>query len=78
MQGLILNEDCNHYFVNRRNSNPGIREVDAWADQYAGTQVSELVLNVNAMRTAYESKVWEPFWHGYDPEGGDDQPYLEP
>jgi hypothetical protein len=77
MQGLMLNEDCNHYYVNRRDSNPGIQEVDAWADQYAGTQVTELVMNVNAMRTSYGSKVWEPFWHGYDPEGGDDQPFLK-
>jgi hypothetical protein len=77
MQGLMLNEDCNHYYVNRRDSNPGVQEVDAWADQYAGTQVTELVMNVNAMKTSYGSKVWEPFWHGYDPEGGDDQPFLK-
>lgn len=76
MQRLILNEDCNHYVVNRRNSNPGVSEVDAWVDQYADTQVDELVLNVNAMRAAYDSKVWESFWSGYDPEGGDDQPFL--
>lgn len=76
MSGLLLNEDCNHFFVNRRNKALGIREVDAWADQYAGTQVDELVLNVNAMRTSYASRVWEPWWHGYDPEGGDEQPFL--
>lgn len=33
MNGLILNEDCNHYFVNRSNTNPGIREVEAWAER---------------------------------------------
>ena len=45
-------------------------------DQYAGTQVRELIINVNAMRTSYASKVWDPIWRGYDPNGPDDQPLL--
>lgn len=42
-------------------------------DQYAGTQVRELLICVNAMRTAFPSKVWTPFWHGYDPRGPENQ-----
>ncbi|MCQ6557536.1 hypothetical protein [Paenibacillus mendelii] len=73
---LVLNEDNTHYYNSRRNPDITAAEVDAWVDQYAGTQVKELVLNVNCMRTSYASEVWEPVWSGFDPEGGEDQPLL--
>jgi len=50
--------------------------VESWVDQYANTQIRELVLCVNSMRTSFSSKVWDPIWRGYDPEGPDDQPLL--
>ncbi|WP_135553464.1 glycoside hydrolase family 10 protein [Paenibacillus cymbidii] len=76
MAGISLNEDCNHYIVSRRHRELTAEEVERWVDQYADTQVEELVLNVNAMRTCYDSRVWESFWSGYDPLGGNDQPFL--
>ena len=74
--GLCLNEDCNHFFYTRAGRRITSGEVDAWVDQYAGTQVRELMLNVNAMRTSYASSVWDPWWRGYDPNAGDDQPLF--
>jgi hypothetical protein len=51
-------------------------DIEALVDQYAETQVKEFIVNVNAMRTSYDSKVWDSFWTGYDPEAGDDQPLF--
>jgi len=37
-------------------------------DQYAGTQVSYIFLNVNFQRTAYPSEVWDSYWDVPNPE----------
>lgn len=73
---LCLNEDDSHFFSSRAGTRPGLAEVNGWVDQYAGTQVRELMLCPNAMRTSYASEVWDPIWRGYDPDGPDDQPLL--
>jgi hypothetical protein len=74
--GLCLNEDNSHYFFTRAGKKLDAETVSSWVDQYAGTQVRELILNVNCMRTSYASQVWDPIWRGYDPAAGDDQPLL--
>jgi len=74
--GISLNEDNSHYFYTRAGRRLGEEEVDSWVDQYAGTQVKELMLCPNCMRTSYASQVWDPIWRGYDPAGPDDQPLL--
>jgi hypothetical protein len=73
---LCLNEDSNHFFATRSQRRVTEKDLTDWVDQYAGTQVRELILNVNAMRTAFASKVWTPFWKDYDPNGPDDQPLF--
>lgn len=73
---LCLNEDDSHFFSTRAGKKLDAAAVDAWVDQYAGTQVRELMLCPNAMRASFASKVWDPIWHGYDPDGPDDQPLL--
>ncbi|MFN0107249.1 MAG: hypothetical protein ACKVZH_00220 [Blastocatellia bacterium] len=74
--GLCLNEDNSHYFSTRAGQKLDAETVAAWVDQYANTQVRELLLSTNAMRTSFGSKVWDPIWKGYDPNGADDQPML--
>ncbi|MFN7938110.1 MAG: hypothetical protein U0R19_32575 [Bryobacteraceae bacterium] len=74
--GLSFNEDSSHFFTSRNGKRLTLADVDGWVEQYAGTQVRELILNVNAMRTSYASKVWDPIWRGYDPNGPDDQPLM--
>ncbi len=74
--GLSLNEDNSHFFSSRAGRRLTATDVDAWVDQYAGTQVRELMLCPNSMRTSYASSVWDPIWRGYDPKGPDDQPLL--
>ena len=74
--GLSMNEDSSHYFFTRAGQKLDAAKVASWVDQYAGTQVRELILNPNAQRTSYDSKVRDPIWRGYDPDGPDDQPLL--
>lgn len=72
-QRLLLNEDANHFFMNRRKQRLTQEIIRSWVDQYAGTQVRELILNVNAMRTSFAAKSRESFWSGYDPKAGPKQ-----
>ena len=74
--GLCLNEDSNHYYNSRSGRRISVDDLNSFIDQYEGTQVKELLLNVNCMRTSYDSAVWDPVWKGYDPEAGDDQPLF--
>ena len=76
MNGIALNEDDGHFFSTRAGQTPTTALVDAWADQYANTRVSHLMLCPNCMRTSYASRVWDPIWRGYDPQGPEDQPLL--
>ena len=75
--GLSLNEDNSHYFFTRGAKRITVADLDQFIDQYAGTQVKELLFSVNSMRTSYASKVWDPIWRGYDPNGPDDQPLFK-
>src|SRR5689334_12140766 len=74
---LILNEDCNHFVYTRKAEEMTPEGVDGLVDAYAaGTQVSEIAFNVNAMRSAIPSRVKQPFWEGFDPQRGADQPMF--
>ena len=76
MPGIALNEDNSHYFFTRAGQRLDAETVASWVDQYAGTQVKELLLCPNCMRTSFQSAAWDPIWRGYDPEADDDQPLL--
>jgi len=76
MIGIALNEDDSHYFGSRAGQTLDAEIVASWVDQYADTQVKELMLCPNCMRASFDSAVWNPLWHGYDPDGPDDQPLL--
>ena len=74
--GISLNEDNSHYFFTRAGKKLAAETVASFVDQYAKTQVRELMLSANSMRTSFASKVWNPIWKGYDPNGADDQPLF--
>ena len=76
MNGIALNEDNSHFFGTRAGRPLTAETVDALVDQYAATRVSHLLFCPNCMRTSYGSRVWDPIWRGYDPQGPDDQPLL--
>ncbi|MBM3783402.1 MAG: hypothetical protein FJW30_03530 [Acidobacteria bacterium] len=74
--GLALNEDSNHFFSSRAGQRLTAADVSAFVDQYAGTQVQDLLFNVNAMRAGFPSTTRSSFWDGYDPNGPDTQPLF--
>ncbi len=76
MPGIALNEDNSHFYFSRAGRRLTEADVASWVDQYADTQVRELLLCPNCMRTSYDSAVWDPIWRGYDPAAPDDQPLL--
>lgn len=51
MSGIMFNEDGNHFIYTRHKEGLkiGVKELHEFIDQYAGTQVKEFVMNVNAM-----------------------------
>jgi hypothetical protein len=71
-----VNEDNSHFFLDFEKHGFEPEAIDAWVDQYAHTQVRELMLCPNGMRTNYSSKVWNPIWKGLDPQAGPDQPLF--
>jgi len=76
MKGPIFNQDSTEFFYTHTADQMAGEAVDAWVDSLADAGVGTLLSNVNAMRANYASKVWEPDWFGYDPQGPDDQPVL--
>lgn len=66
--GLVINEDSSHFFKTRSAEEMNIATLNKFVDQYAGTRVTHLFLNPNAMRTSYRSKVWSNIWEDYNPE----------
>ncbi|MBM3760922.1 MAG: hypothetical protein FJW36_11815 [Acidobacteria bacterium] len=75
---VSLNEDSNHFWVNRRKLRLTRELIRQWVDQYANTLVGELILNVNAMRSSFPSKHRETWFSGFDPNGGAGQAFLRP
>lgn len=70
---LSLNEDNSHFFFTRAGRDLTVEQVASFVDQYANTQVRELLFSPNSQRTSFASEVWDPIWKGYDPAGADDQ-----
>ncbi len=74
---LCFNEDNSHFFSTRAGQKLDAESVAGFMDQYRGTQIREMMLSANSMRTSFASRVWDPIWKGYDPQGPDDQPFLK-
>ena len=74
---LCFNEDNSHFFSTRAGQKLDAESVASFMDQYRGTQIREMILSANSMRTSFDSQAWDPIWKGYDPQGPDDQPLLQ-
>lgn len=59
---FIINEDNSHFFGSRDAKDMTLEGLNAFVDQYAGTYVTHLFLNPNAMRASYPSKVRDVIW----------------
>jgi hypothetical protein len=77
MRRACLNEDCNHFYCSHPASDMTAEGADRLVDTYARSSgLGALFFNINVKRALYDSKVWEPIYEGYDPNGPDDQPAL--
>ncbi len=77
MSGICFNEDNSHLFLTRKAHNISAEGLEKLTEQYAGTQVNEILFNVNAMKTSFDSKVWGRIWDGYEQDKGSDQHLFE-
>ena len=60
--GLVINEDNSHFYGCRLPAHMTLEGLHAFVDQYADTSVTHLFLCPNAMRTSYDSDVWDAIW----------------
>lgn len=67
--GIIINEDSSHFFTSRPAEMMNLEGLHAFIDQYAGTKVSHLFLNPNAMKASFKSATRDAIW-----ELGDQKP----
>jgi len=76
-QGLFLNEDSNHFAYSRSADEMTPEGVDGLVDSYAnGTQVTDLLFNVNGQKSSIASGIRQTFWEGYSPDIRDDDPFF--
>ncbi|MBX7256786.1 MAG: family 10 glycosylhydrolase [Candidatus Hydrogenedentes bacterium] len=59
---FIINEDNSHFFGSRNAGDMTLDGLHAFVDQYAGTAVTHLFLNPNAMRASHESAARDAIW----------------
>lgn len=72
---LVINEDNSHFFGTRKAEEMTPAGLHAFVDQYAGSAVTHLFLNANAMRASYRSAVRDAIW---DPVAGQEPLDLWP
>ena len=78
IRGLLYNEDATAFFAHRViPAGKSGESLNQYIDVLANAKISALFCNVNSRRTNYRSGVWASYWDGYDPDGGDDQPFLK-
>lgn len=73
-QGIFYNEDDTHPFMLAPAGEETQAHLEQLVDNLAGTHVKTLVICCCAKRTNFDSKAWEPYWEGFDPAAGVDQP----
>jgi len=74
--GISLNYDNSHFFCWHPKEEMSAAGVDAWVDQFVGTQVDALFFCPNSQRSSVASEVRQTVWDGYDPEADNNQPFL--
>ena len=73
---LLLNLDCTNFFYKKSPELMTGEKLDAYADSIHASGATIVLINTQAQRTNYASEAFEPFWQGYEPAAGDDQPFL--
>jgi hypothetical protein len=74
--GISLNYDNSHFFCWHPVEEMNAAGVDAWVDQFEGTEVDQLFFCPNSQRSSVASEVRQSIWDGYDPKADNNQPFL--
>lgn len=79
LTGPLFNQDCTDFFFTNHITDTvdAGAVIDKYFDVLADAGVKVLLVNTNARKTNCASDVWETFWEGYDPDAGDDQPFIQ-
>ena len=77
MKGPVFNQDDSEFCSTRSADQMSVQAIEDWVDSLQRAGVGTLITCVCAQTTNYPSKVWEPRWARYDPQGPDDQPVLK-
>ncbi len=72
---FVINEDNSHFFGTRQPEAMTLEGLHQFIDQYAGTAVTHLFLNPNAMRASFRSRTRDAIW---DPVEGQEPQELWP
>ena len=65
--GISLNYDDSSFFSWHPTGEMNAAGVDAWVDQFASTQVDQLLFCLSSQRSDVASEVRQTIWDGYDP-----------
>ncbi len=78
MAGICINEDNAHFYTLRSSEQMTEDELRKVVDFYtASGQVKQILFCANVQRALFDSSVWQPLWDGYEPEGDENQPFLQ-
>ncbi len=76
-RNVFVNEDNASFYAFRPASDMTRAGLESLVDTYAaGWGTAGVLFCVNVQRALFDSKVWEPLYHDYDPTGPDSQPAL--
>ena len=64
---VLYNQDCTNLFAVTREPLEA-RHVEQMVDEVAGAGADVMLVNPNAQRVNYPSKVWQTFWDGFAPD----------
>jgi hypothetical protein len=78
MPGICINEDNAHFYTLRHPEQMTEDELKGVIDFYSASgNVKSIMFCANVQRALFDSKVWQPLWDGYEPEGDENQPFLQ-
>ncbi len=60
--GIVINEDNSHFYTSRTAEEMTLEGLNAFVDQYEGTEVSHLFLSTNSMKSSFASTSREAIW----------------
>jgi len=74
--GIMFNEGSESQYFAVPAGKMTTAHLERIVESLRGSQVRVFILCVAGKKTIFPSRVWEPFWEGFDPNQGMDQPFM--